>query len=546
MSEKHFENFLIKNLRDWLETKVEPGARYQFKSPDPDNTRKLIDQLTASRDGVLSVEGQDLSFLNIANQRLVIAGHLEQHDIAHSCYTENYISRLRDAVAAQESPFDNCALLVVHNSLLDTLINSALDLAQGRSVWSPQVIKEQLESLISLDLNNQVASRCLLEYQVRLITEDGSSVFGFRHLHDSMIDGDLRFDELGLFNDLAVLNNTNIKQVERRLEANRQLHAEIEFAVEHYPNELEDRLSKFGSKFIQKHFGEKAETPWTELDFAAYKEEEERQKKLSLEFVSLESESCVIHQRNKKETAAGLRDKHLMIVVPHGQDSFDFTIKFIGQKLEKKELQVQPKLASDTLIIDHQPRGTRTTFDVTGTKTVDPFFFTLRLNRDAANEKYNFHCMVITEGDFYLANLENQFLINRSKQALILQAEQQIIEINPKLDETLVLKDSGQVVPLKQYGKLDFQQLYAGRPSPALCRLIGTLPRQNGPRAPASRGGPCVARPSFPGRSRPPDAPRPRSARAARRGTCPAPSSSAARRGSHRGSPAARAARPAA
>lgn len=460
MSEKHFEAFLIKNLRDWLGTRIEPGARYQFKSPDPDNTKKLVDQLATSRDGVLSVEGQDLSFLNVANQRLIIAGHLEQHDIAHTCYTENYISRLRDAVAAQEPPFDNCALLVVHNSLLDTLINSALDLAQGTSVWSPQVIKEHLESLISQDLSNQVASRCLLEHQVRLITEDGSSVFGFRHLHDSMIDGDLRFDELGLFNDPAVLNNTNVNQVERRLESNRQLRAEIEFAVEHYPNELEDRLSKFGSKFIQKHFGENAEEPWTELDFGTFKEEEERQKKLSLEFESLDGEGCAVHQRNKKETAAGLRDKHLMIVVPKGQDRFDFKIKFVGQKLEKKELQIQPKQAGESIAIDHIPRGTRTTYHISGPTTVEPQFFTLRLNRDATNEKYSFHCMAVTEGDFHLTSLENQFLINRSKQALILQAEQQVIEINPEQEETLVLEDSGQVVSVQQYGKLDFQQLY--------------------------------------------------------------------------------------
>jgi DNA phosphorothioation-dependent restriction protein DptH len=460
MSEKHFEAFLIKNLRDWLESRIEPGARYQFKSPDPDNTKKLVDRLSASRSGVLSADNQDLSFLNIANQRLIIAGHLEQHDIANTCYTENYISRLRDAVAAQEPPFDNCALLIIHNSLLDTLINSALDLAQGRSVWSPQVIKEQLESLISQDLNNQVASRCLLDHQVRLITEDGSSVFGFRHLHDSMIDGDLRFDELGLFNDPAVLNNTNTKQVERRLEANRQLRAEIEFAVEHFPNELEDRLSKFGSKFIQNHFGDNAQEPWTELDYGTFKEEEDRQKKLSLEFKSLESEGCTVHQRNKKETAAGLRDKHLMIVTPRGQDSFGFKIKFVGQKLEKKELQIYPRQTSDNLAIDYIPRGKRTTFHVRGRTTVEPLFFTLQLKRDAANEKYSFHCMVVTEGDFHLDSLKNQFLINRSKQALILQAEQQVIDVNPELEQILVLKDSGQEIPVTQYGKLDFQQLY--------------------------------------------------------------------------------------
>ncbi len=460
MSAKHFEAFLVSKLREWLGSRIETGARYQFKSPDPENTKGLVEELIQSRDGTLTIDNQELSYHTIGSNRLLVTGHLEQHDITHGCYTENYISRLRDAVAAQEAPFNECALLIIHNSLLDTLINSALDLAQGTAVWSPRVIKEHLESLISVDLVNQVASRCLLEHQVRMITDDGSSMFGFRHLHDSMIDGDLRFDELGLFNDPFVVYNTNEKQVERRLEANRQLHSEIEFAIEHYPNELEERLTKFGSKFIQKHFGENTKEPWAKLDYGTFKEEEDKQKQLSLEFQGLESSNCKIHQRNKKETAAGFRDKHLLIVVPEDQTGFELCIKFIGQKLDKKELRIQPNLSSEQVDIAHRPRGNKTTYIVSGQCQIQPFFFTLRLNRDAAKEKYSFHCMVIREGAFNLAPFINQFLVNRSKQALILQAEQQVIEINPERDNILTLEDSGQTIAIVQFGKLDFQQLY--------------------------------------------------------------------------------------
>jgi DNA phosphorothioation-dependent restriction protein DptH len=308
MSEKHFEAFLVSNLKDWLQGRITKGARYQFKSPDPENTIGLISELLASRDSVLDVHGQEISYLAIDGCRLLVAGHLEQHDVQNGCYTENYISSLRDAVAAQEEPFESSALLVIHNSLLDTLINSALDLAQADAVWSPDSIKMQLEGLISEDLHNQVASLCLLEHQVRVISEEGSSVFGFKHLHDSILNGGLCFQELGLFDDPAVLSNTDEKQVERRLEANRQLRSDIEFAVEHYPNDLEDRLTKFGANFIQKHFDENAEVPWTKLTYGDFKAEEERQKNLSLDYEGLEVNGCEVKVRNKKETAAGLRE----------------------------------------------------------------------------------------------------------------------------------------------------------------------------------------------------------------------------------------------
>lgn len=336
MSEKHFEAFLVSNLRGWLQSRIEAGARYQFKSPDPENTIGLVSELLTRSDGQLRYGEHKLSYLEVNDVRLLVAGHLEQPDIQNGCYTENYISNLRDTVAAQMPPFERCALLIVHNSLLDTLINSAFDLAQGDAVWSPRQTKNKLDLLISDGLQNQVASRCLLEHQARIITEEGSSVFGFRHLHDALLDGDLRFQELGLFNDPQVLSNSSEKQVPRRLESNRQLREEIEFAVEHFPNDLEDKLTKFGSKFIQEHFGEGAEVPWTELNYQDFRDEEEHQKKLTLDYAGIEFNGCEIDVRDKRDTSAGRRDKHLIIEVPSGQYLFNFKIRFIGQRLEKK------------------------------------------------------------------------------------------------------------------------------------------------------------------------------------------------------------------
>jgi len=460
MSGKHFEAFLVKNLRDWLQERIEAGARYQFKSPDPENTAKLVAELSESRDGSFDVDGQELSFLAINSCRLIIAGHLEQPDVQNGCYTENYISRLRDAVAAQDRPFENCALLIIHNSLLDTLINSAFSLAQGDAVWSPSQTKEKLETLISDGMQNQIASRCLLDHQTRIITEEGSSVFGFKHLHDALLDGDLSFQELGLFNDSQVLDNSNEKQVARRLESNRQLREEIEFAVEHFPNDLEDRLTKYGSKFIQKYFGDTPDVPWTDLDYGEFRAEEERQKKLTLDYDGVEVNGCEVEVRDKKETAAGRRDKHLIIEVPADQKRFDFKLKFVGQHLERRELTLQPKAISKYIDVNFFTRGDKSTVSISGDSGVGPSFFSLKLNRDASNEKYSFHCMVIREGTFHLSAFENRFLVDHRRKALVLQADQHVLELNPDLTSHTELNDSGQIIDTNKFGKVVFDQLY--------------------------------------------------------------------------------------
>ncbi len=460
MSGKHFEAFLVSNLRSWLETRIEAGARYQFKSPDPENTVGLVSKLLASCDGQLRAGDHELSYLVIDGVRLLVTGHLDQPDVQNGCYTENYISSLRDEVAAQLVPFENCALLIIHNSLLDTLINSAFDLAQGDAVWSTRQTKNRLDDLISEGLQNPVASRCLLEHQARIITEEGSSVFGFRHLHDALLDGDLRFQELGLFNDPQVLSNSSEKQVVRRLESNRQLREEIEFSVEHFPFDLEDKLTKFGSKFIKKHFGDGAEFPWTDLNYQNFRDEEESQKKLTLDYEGVEVNGCEIEIRDKKDTSAGRRDKHLIIEVPSDRELFYLNIKFVGQSLEKGDLSVQPKAMSNTIDIGLSSKGDKSTFTISGDCGVEPRFFSLRLNRDSSNEKYSFHCMVIKEGVFHLSEFENRFLINPRRKALVLQADQHSLLVNPDITTETVLVDSGETVDINLLGKVDFDQLY--------------------------------------------------------------------------------------
>ncbi len=461
MYEKPFEAFLVEKLKNWLALRIQPGTRYQFRSPDPENTQKLVEQLFACRDGTISIEGHELSFLEIGGVRLLIAGHQEQVDVIGGCYTENYISMLRDRVAGKMDECENTSLLIVHNSLLDTLLSSALDLGAGDSVWSSLTIKDHLASLIKTGVQAQVVSHCLLDHQARFITEDGSSMFGFRHLYDAIVKGgDLRFDELGLFNDFAVIHNSNQKQVERRLEANWELRTEIEIAVEHYPNELEERLTRFGEKFIKKHFGEKVETPWRELEYGDFIAEIKKQKQQTLEFEGLDSKTCLVHQRNKKENEAGLRDKHLIVVVPSGMPNFEFAIRFFGLRLEKNELQIQPASVAKQLDLKHNPRGLKTKFTVSGVCSHEPVYFSLKLNRDRSNEKYSFHCMVVREGMFHLDPFLNHYLINRGKNAVVLQAEQQVLPINSARTEILTLKDSGQSIPISSAGFIDFQQLY--------------------------------------------------------------------------------------
>lgn len=464
MSEKQFETFLIENLREWLEGRVKAGDRFQFRSTDPENTVKLLQELHETADGHIEDCETNLDYLQVGAIRVLIAGHAEQSDVDAGCYTDNYLAKLRDDVVDW-----GYALLMVHNSSLDTITNSTFDLAGHGAVWSVSGIKQKLEGQITDDKGTQDISRCLLDLQARSVEADNASVFGYRELYESIKDGDLRFDELGLFNDPKLTDGWNSqgeyfnpKQIERRLEENRKLHLEIEFEVEHHSEELEERLSQFGSKFIKEYFGNGSDK-WKDLTFDEITTEIEKQKRQALEFDSLSTitGNDTLQHRSKAEKGAGLRDIHVLLEADQSSDSFSLAIKFSGSSTEKQQFSiVRSRGCPKDLGFTHRSHGHKTTVTVVGPVLNEPVFFTVNLARELNSERYKFHCVVIPKGTFYLEDMANQFLVNRQKQALLLQAIQQTITINPDIDEVKALADNQESVDIALYGQLDFQQLY--------------------------------------------------------------------------------------
>ena len=179
MSVARFEHFLFQRLSSWLQDRTSAGSRYQFQSPDADNTRRLFNELKANVTGSITFKGTPLLFIEVGGVRLICVAHAENREQLQDGFNENYISTLRDEVASQCGDFTGCALLIIHNSLLDTLINSADNLASEGMPWSAECIKNDLEALISDQPRPSKVLLCLLRWQTEILEEDGGSMFGF-------------------------------------------------------------------------------------------------------------------------------------------------------------------------------------------------------------------------------------------------------------------------------------------------------------------------------------------------------------------------------
>src|SRR5487761_2554895 len=203
MSARPYESFLAGRFLEWAYTDIRPGFRYQFKSPDADNAFRLHQAFLEKSDAqTIEIDGVFLPFVLCNSVSLIPVLHGEQGE---NGFTENYISFLRDKIAGRDRQFSQAALLIIHNSLLDTLTNSAKDAGAEGAIWHPKLLEKKLETLIAQRVEGRELSRCLLKDQLAIITEEDATVFGFAPLFKTLTDGIPEFCELGLFDDPILL-----------------------------------------------------------------------------------------------------------------------------------------------------------------------------------------------------------------------------------------------------------------------------------------------------------------------------------------------------
>ncbi|GIB50216.1 DNA phosphorothioation-dependent restriction protein DptH [Vibrio cholerae] len=459
MCAKQFESFLVDQFLLNAKGSIRAGYRYQFNSPDHGNSQRLFDALVARKDGEIQARNNVvLSYLSLEDCKVVPVLHSEEE--GDTGFTENYISYLRDEIASQEGLLKGCALVMIHNSRLDTLINSAEDLGQPGQVWSPEKIKVAISGFIKQTDKSCDVSLCLLDDQFEAILDDGATMFGFESLYKAVEDGELCFSELGMFDDPFVAElSGNQRQIKLRLEENRALYQELSFEVEHFGQQLEERLKGFSSKFIKEHFSDDG---WKDVEFETYREEIKKNKTQHLKHESEEEvNNAEVIGRYSKETKAGLRDRHLIIELNEDQSEFELKLSFSGTgDLSKEQFKVIPANAfgkQEVITTRLTSKGANATLSARYGN--EPLFFNLALKRDNSAENHNFRCLVVRKGEFYLDEFKNIFVVEPAKKRLTLKTEDNRLVINPALSAIRNLDDVGEVVDRADIGVVDFEAL---------------------------------------------------------------------------------------
>jgi DNA phosphorothioation-dependent restriction protein DptH len=467
MSVAPFEQFLLERLKQQLRERITAGQRFQFRSPNFANTAALHQRAEAIADGHVQLGPVNLPWVNVGEVRLICVAHSEATNGSAVGFNENYIAMLRDKVASQAAQFEQSALLIVHNSLLDTLLNSAIDLGANSAPWNARTVCDDLVLQAQSGQRSALVIKCLLEWQATQIEEEQSSAFAFRQSYESLSrQQDPDFPSLGLFKDKAIFDLTSEGQIQRRLRENRELHEEIATVVHHFPDDIEERLPYLSPSFIKSHFESGVLEPWDRLDIQDFWDEIESHGSTALEFATVELEAGTLYgPRNTRDTGAGQRRKNLIIAVPVESNTFQLTFVFITDDLDLTHVKRSGNSAfQETARLDIKKTRNRRRIVLTSTFDKSPTYFTISLDRSQTAERFEFHCLAVQEGDFHIAAFENSFLVNvvgkGKAESLTLQTEEQELLINPTRSERRVLDENNSVVDSSEFGTVDFHDLY--------------------------------------------------------------------------------------
>ncbi len=463
MSEARFEHFLITQLIEYLEKRIAPGVRYQFRARNSADASRLFREFQQRTDGDIDLEGVRFRCIMINGTKLICVLQAEIAEKNIGGFNENYISMLRDKVANQNEPMEGCALLILHNSLLDTLLSSTDNLAAPSAIWSTGKVNERLKSYIASQEKIPKVMLSLLDWLEGAIQEEGGSMFGFEPLHKAMREnGQIDLQGLNLFQDQDIIEMRSERQIERRLKDNRELREEIETIVHHFPEELTERLPDFSEQFIKKYFVGDNEGKWKDLDYRDIRREIEAHKEQILEFGAAESEHCrLIGPRPKSDSAAGRREKHLIILPMAEEGSFDLTLVFYSNDLELNEVVLRHNDELENLNpLDIKRTKGRRRISIKAPFDGTPTYFTLHLNRSRSTERLTFKVVVLREGDFHIGGFENVFLVNPKEKSLTLQTDEHELLINPDLSTPHHLRENGQVLRTTEVGVVNFDTFY--------------------------------------------------------------------------------------
>ena len=452
MSKQQFNNFLLEKLQDWFIVNIKQGNRYRFYSDDIEQLKSIVEALDTISTSTLTFLNTEINYIEIDSIKLLYVNDID------NTMNQHFISTLRDEVSSQKENLENCSLLILHTSQLDTLINSSTDLTIKDKPLNAMQIKKDIEKLINTNVSHKNIFKYLLNFQTKIIEEEQQSAFGYKVLFDSIVNDTINFKDFGLFEDVDLYKlEGDPKKIEKSLNENDKLHRKIDNIIRDFPNELEEKLPDFSPEFIKKNI---TIDDWQDVPYIKLTNEIENNKNETISFDdTVEIYNSNDFVRADSMTKAGQRNKNIIIFAEENNVTLDFKFKGDGIKTDNFSIMHNKKLEK---LCKPVYFGVSRTAQLEFSYDMKPLYFTLNFKGSKSSQNHKFKILVLRKDSFYLEDIKNSYIVKPRTEELLLQLNNKFtLSLNPRENNTKIsLTDENQAIDINVYHEVDIKNYY--------------------------------------------------------------------------------------
>lgn len=296
---KHFYNYLAERIAKFFcETNIQPGDKYhiQFERTEQvEDLAEAIKTLPSVEPFYMQTEEGDYHSICLVSQnaKLLVASNTDK-------VTPDFLTTLRNKVGTQEESFRDKAMLLVHNSNLDSLV-------QGMTSFVKEGMPFHINS-IEANLQDMMASSPLTKPEKQILIFSMAANKAQQGIHEQVTLFDYEkiltvlnnqklelsdYKDFSLFQDSELFKTPMTdKQIQARLYENQTLFNNVEMAHQYGPIDIS----------LERHFDEQgvkalSNSDWQYNDFGSVKRSNQKK---------LEGKGLEYLEPSKKLTLEGL------------------------------------------------------------------------------------------------------------------------------------------------------------------------------------------------------------------------------------------------
>ncbi|MBE4925947.1 hypothetical protein, partial [Enterobacter cloacae complex sp. I1M] len=197
---QQFEQLLVNEFISWVGDNVISGSRLQFKLSSPESRKVIYDFFIEKCSKEICISDVHIPYIAYKEKNIIPLLHSE---CGNHGFNQDYLAFLRDELQKKDYFKVSPIILFLHDTILDTITNSADDLTKNERVWSIPYFNKIMGAFCTESLNQNFYN-ILLEYQTDNMLEDNSSILSYKNLYECVYSGNFDLSKLGLFRDPTV------------------------------------------------------------------------------------------------------------------------------------------------------------------------------------------------------------------------------------------------------------------------------------------------------------------------------------------------------